>query len=127
MQVRIFPPVTVKTKSYLQTNEEEKEHKRQEAEALEEIKSQILSKDIIGILEIKRHLELKEDEKTTDWVTFIITPDADNFNGQIQQKVCEILSENGHGVGGYYLSDMHIIGTGGSTLKLKGILEEEFA
>ena len=122
MRIEIFPPITVRTKSYLQTTEEEKAHRKQETEALEAIKSQILSQDVIGILEVKRHLEI--EKKNTSWVIFIITPDADDPKNLLQQRVVESLSEADYGSGGKYLAGMSIVVTGGSVLEVSNVLEK---
>jgi len=119
---RNFSTRYCKNKSYLQTTEEEKVHRRQETEALEAIKSQILFKDVIGILEVKRYLEI--EEKNTSWITFIITPDADDSKGLLRQRVAKSLSGAGYGPDGRYLAGMFIVGTGGSVLEVSNVLEK---
>ncbi|MCK4592110.1 hypothetical protein KAT63_01560 [Candidatus Parcubacteria bacterium] len=119
MNVIVFPSITVITKKIFSTEGEKREHKKEQTEALKAIRSQVLHKDLIGILEIKRYC--KEMAKTTEWAMFVISPDADD-RGPIFQRISELLSDCG-GHGSFLVAGMHIIEAGEESLKLKEIFE----
>ena len=120
MNVIIFPSITVITERISLMEEERRRHKAEQTKVLEVIKSQILRKDLIGILEVKRYC--KKTRETTEWVTFIISPDADN-PGHVYQKISELLSNHG-GCGESLMAGMYIKEFGGELSELKKILEK---
>ena len=120
MNVKIFPSITVITERISLMEEERRRHKVEQTKALEIIKPQVLHKDLIGILEVKRYC--KKTGETTEWVTFIISPDADN-SGPVYQRISELLSNHG-GCGESLMAEMFVKEFGGELSKLKEILEE---
>ena len=120
MKIKVFPSITVITKKRFSTEEEREKHKREQTKALEVIRPQVLHKDLIGILEIKRYC--KEIAETTEWVIFVISPDADDC-GPVYQRISKLLSDHG-GCGDSLMADMHVKEVGGEFLELKEILEK---
>lgn len=122
MEVIVLPSITVETERYLQTMEEGEEHEQQIAVVLEKNKSKILSKNRVGILEVKSRL--KGSEQMIGATVYIISPDADNYLGPIHAKIIEYLTKKGFGFGGMSIAGLDVSITGGSFSKIKELLEK---
>lgn len=123
MKVKIFPTILVSTKYYLSTQQENREHRARIIQALEEIKFKNLPDDMIAALIVKRFNE--DDEKTSDWNTYIILPNADKPDRQLVEKVSRFLIEKGYGCGEDNLAGMTLLViNSGSKRGLKKLLKE---